>query len=299
MILQAGVSPQGRDFAAATPTRSSRRTGSCPRPRSSTGTSRRAPSRTAADRTTSRSSRRRASCSATPRPRRRRRHREVREQQVTGADRADPAGADLEPRPVRLRPGRPAARRRPGRRRAADHPGPRVRPPGPVRDGRATGAQIAEAKELSAARAGDRPVRARAVRRHAAAGGGRARRLRPERRLRRRSSSARTWCRRGLDEFVDHVVPLLQERGSLRTDYAGTTLRDNLGLPVPGGPATVATAARLTPRQHRRNRQLGSARISVSRRTRVGQACGLRPGRSCPGPGHRACRRARRRWPPR
>ncbi|KAA9111442.1 NtaA/DmoA family FMN-dependent monooxygenase [Microbacterium rhizomatis] len=38
----------------------------------------------------------------------------------------------------------------------------------------------------------------------------------------------------GLDEFVDRVVPLLQERGSLRADYEGTTLRDNLGLRVPG-----------------------------------------------------------------
>ncbi|WP_181783236.1 NtaA/DmoA family FMN-dependent monooxygenase [Pseudonocardia pini] len=35
----------------------------------------------------------------------------------------------------------------------------------------------------------------------------------------------------GLDGFVDKVVPLLQERGSLRADYTGTTLRDNLGLP--------------------------------------------------------------------
>ncbi|WP_280243433.1 NtaA/DmoA family FMN-dependent monooxygenase [Nocardia abscessus] len=35
----------------------------------------------------------------------------------------------------------------------------------------------------------------------------------------------------GLDEFVDKVVPLLQERGVLRTEYTGTTLRDNLGLP--------------------------------------------------------------------
>ncbi len=34
----------------------------------------------------------------------------------------------------------------------------------------------------------------------------------------------------GLDEFVDKVVPLLQERGSLRTEYDGTTLRDNLGI---------------------------------------------------------------------
>ena len=34
----------------------------------------------------------------------------------------------------------------------------------------------------------------------------------------------------GLDEFVDKVVPLLQERGAFRTEYAGDTLRDHLGL---------------------------------------------------------------------
>jgi FMN-dependent oxidoreductase (nitrilotriacetate monooxygenase family) len=34
----------------------------------------------------------------------------------------------------------------------------------------------------------------------------------------------------GLDEFVDQVVPLLQERGAFRTDYAGDTLREHLGL---------------------------------------------------------------------
>ncbi|NBH06598.1 NtaA/DmoA family FMN-dependent monooxygenase [Amycolatopsis sp. SID8362] len=34
----------------------------------------------------------------------------------------------------------------------------------------------------------------------------------------------------GLDEFADTVVPLLQERGSFRTEYAGTTLREHLGL---------------------------------------------------------------------
>ncbi len=34
----------------------------------------------------------------------------------------------------------------------------------------------------------------------------------------------------GLDEFVDTVVPLLQERGAFRTDYAGETLREHLGL---------------------------------------------------------------------
>ncbi|MGW2366564.1 NtaA/DmoA family FMN-dependent monooxygenase [Streptomyces sp. NPDC001667] len=38
----------------------------------------------------------------------------------------------------------------------------------------------------------------------------------------------------GLDDFVDRVVPLLQERGAFRTEYAGPTLRDHLGLPLPG-----------------------------------------------------------------
>jgi FMN-dependent oxidoreductase (nitrilotriacetate monooxygenase family) len=36
----------------------------------------------------------------------------------------------------------------------------------------------------------------------------------------------------GLDEFADKVVPLLQERGSFRTEYTGTTLREHLGLPA-------------------------------------------------------------------
>ena len=37
----------------------------------------------------------------------------------------------------------------------------------------------------------------------------------------------------GLDDFVEKVVPELQRRGIYRTAYAGTTLRANLGLPVP------------------------------------------------------------------
>jgi FMN-dependent oxidoreductase (nitrilotriacetate monooxygenase family) len=37
----------------------------------------------------------------------------------------------------------------------------------------------------------------------------------------------------GLDEFADKVVPLLQERGVYRTEYAGSTLRDHLGLTRP------------------------------------------------------------------
>lgn len=39
----------------------------------------------------------------------------------------------------------------------------------------------------------------------------------------------------GLTEFVDLVVPILQERGLYRTAYAGSTLRDHLGLERPGG----------------------------------------------------------------
>jgi len=36
----------------------------------------------------------------------------------------------------------------------------------------------------------------------------------------------------GLDEFVDRVVPLLQERGAFRTVYTGDTLREHLGLAI-------------------------------------------------------------------
>ncbi|AIA02736.1 NtaA/DmoA family FMN-dependent monooxygenase [Streptomyces noursei] len=40
----------------------------------------------------------------------------------------------------------------------------------------------------------------------------------------------------GLDSFVARVVPLLQERGVYRTEYTGTTLRSHLGLPDPARP---------------------------------------------------------------
>ena len=39
---------------------------------------------------------------------------------------------------------------------------------------------------------------------------------------------------RGLADFVDHVVPILQRRGLFRTAYEGTTLRDHYGLARPG-----------------------------------------------------------------
>lgn len=37
----------------------------------------------------------------------------------------------------------------------------------------------------------------------------------------------------GLEDFVDHVVPVLQKRGLFRTEYESTTLRGHLGLPFP------------------------------------------------------------------
>lgn len=37
----------------------------------------------------------------------------------------------------------------------------------------------------------------------------------------------------GLDDFVDRVVPLLQESGALRSEYSGSTLRSHLGLAEP------------------------------------------------------------------
>jgi len=37
----------------------------------------------------------------------------------------------------------------------------------------------------------------------------------------------------GVDDFVERVVPELQRRGLFRTEYEGTTLRENLGLPRP------------------------------------------------------------------
>jgi N-acetyl-S-(2-succino)cysteine monooxygenase len=48
-----------------------------------------------------------------------------------------------------------------------------------------------------------------------------------------------------IDEFVEHVVPVLQKKGLMRTSYEATTLRGNLGLPDPrsGLPSREARAA--------------------------------------------------------
>jgi len=47
----------------------------------------------------------------------------------------------------------------------------------------------------------------------------------------------------GLDEFAGAVVPLLQERGSFRTEYEGTTLREHLGLSDARPPVDAPTGA--------------------------------------------------------
>jgi len=47
----------------------------------------------------------------------------------------------------------------------------------------------------------------------------------------------------GLDDFVNGVVPELQRRGLFRTEYAGTTLRDHLGLPHPQNAFAAAQEA--------------------------------------------------------
>jgi alkanesulfonate monooxygenase SsuD/methylene tetrahydromethanopterin reductase-like flavin-dependent oxidoreductase (luciferase family) len=48
----------------------------------------------------------------------------------------------------------------------------------------------------------------------------------------------------GLDEFVEKIIPELQNRGLFRTEYTGPTLRENLGLRRPASMyAATADAA--------------------------------------------------------
>jgi hypothetical protein len=44
----------------------------------------------------------------------------------------------------------------------------------------------------------------------------------------------------GLRDFIDLVVPILQERGIFRTEYEAETLRGNLELPKPAFREKVA-----------------------------------------------------------
>jgi FMN-dependent oxidoreductase (nitrilotriacetate monooxygenase family) len=52
------------------------------------------------------------------------------------------------------------------------------------------------------------------------------------------------WFPGGFDAFVDHVVPVLQKRGLLRTEYTGHTLREHLGLSRPERPQPSRAASR-------------------------------------------------------
>jgi N-acetyl-S-(2-succino)cysteine monooxygenase len=45
----------------------------------------------------------------------------------------------------------------------------------------------------------------------------------------------------GLDDFVELVLPILRERGRFRTEYEGRTLRENLGLARPVNPYSAAS----------------------------------------------------------
>ncbi|MFC1435535.1 NtaA/DmoA family FMN-dependent monooxygenase [Streptacidiphilus sp. N1-3] len=47
----------------------------------------------------------------------------------------------------------------------------------------------------------------------------------------------------GLDDVVDRVVPLLQEKGVFRAEYTGSTLRDHLGLDPVGLPYAATEAS--------------------------------------------------------
>lgn len=47
----------------------------------------------------------------------------------------------------------------------------------------------------------------------------------------------------GLTDFIDHVVPVLQERGLVRTEYEADTLRGNLGLAKPANRYSEAASA--------------------------------------------------------
>lgn len=53
----------------------------------------------------------------------------------------------------------------------------------------------------------------------------------------------RTVVPNGLSDFVDLVVPILQERGLFRKEYEADTLRGNLGLPIPQNRYTIRTGA--------------------------------------------------------
>jgi hypothetical protein len=51
----------------------------------------------------------------------------------------------------------------------------------------------------------------------------------------------------GFNDFIDHVLPILKDRGLFRTEYESDTLHGNLGLSKPGNRYTAARNAAATP----------------------------------------------------
>ena len=48
----------------------------------------------------------------------------------------------------------------------------------------------------------------------------------------------------GFDDFIDHVLPILKDRGLFRTEYEHDTLRGNLGLAKPANRYTIKTVVK-------------------------------------------------------
>jgi hypothetical protein len=75
-----------------------------------------------------------------------------------------------------------------------------------------------------------------------------------------------------LDEFVDQAVPILQRRGLFREEYAGSTLREHLGLVRPGVGHYLPAEAGPAPRDAgSRPAGRGAKLILTKRRVRAGK----------------------------
>ena len=238
--------------------------------------------------------RRRRSCSATPTPRRRRRPttsaasrsarrpRSCSSSSVWNRDLSayDPDGP--------LPDDRPRRRREPRSSRA----GPRADVPRPAADRRASGASSAEAKKLSHPRAGHRGHRAADVHRHAGHG--------------RRPASTTSSRHDAADGFilVPHITPggLDDVRRQGRAAAAGarrrsapstrpTTLRDHLGLPA----GAAAGRERPEPPRPARARQPGVGRADRRRTTSSRSASATPPATTRTSRCSPRCRRARPR----
>ena len=65
----------------------------------------------------------------------------------------------------------------------------------------------------------------------------------------------------GVDDFVNLVAPLLRERGILRSEYSGKTLREKLGLPRPRNQFAAGALRGLTARRVERSVERPSRRL--------------------------------------